>query len=161
MVRAGCGPTSPTLTTMPGYHTLSTHVRGTSAELVREAEQRQRDGDLRAAAELLECAIEHAAVEEGALPAWAFGRLAAIYRSMGRHDDEVALLERFCESSVTEEAKSRFVARLSKARAIADRKRRFESGALDTVKEAKSRLRKTRRGRGIMQPDPLEEHGLQ
>jgi HD superfamily phosphodiesterase len=123
---------------------LPPRVAGQSAELVREAESKQRDGDLVAAAELLERAIEHGIIAQGALPAWACGRLAAIYRSLSRYDDEVALLERYCESSVTDDAKTRFVARLSKARAIAERRRRLDNGALKTVKEAKSRLR-TRR----------------
>lgn len=131
---------------MPGYRSLSVHVGGQVAELVREAEHRQRDGDLAAAATLLERAIEEAAIAHGMLPAWACGRLASIYRSLARYDDEVALLERYCESSVTEDAKSRFIARLSKARAIADRRRRLDNGALRTVKEAKSRLRSTGRG---------------
>jgi hypothetical protein len=131
---------------MPGYRTLSAHVGGQVAELVREAELRQREGDLAIAAELLERAIDHAASAQGSLPAWACGRLASLYRSLSRYDDEVALLERYCESSVTDEAKTRFIARLSKARAIAERRRRIENGALRTVKEAKSRLRTTGRG---------------
>lgn len=123
---------------------LPLRVAGPFAELVREAESRQRDGDLVAAAQLLERAIEQGVSAQGAIPAWACGRLAAIYRSMSRYDDEVALLERYCDSSVTDEAKSRFVARLSKARAIAERRRRLDNGALKTVKEAKSRLRTVR-----------------
>ena len=58
------------------------------------------------------------------MPGWICGRLASIYRTLKRYDDEVMLLERYRESQTTEEARTRFDARLSKARAIADRKRR-------------------------------------
>jgi hypothetical protein len=80
------------------------------------------------------------------MPAWICGRLAAVYRSLDRHDQEVELLERYCESGVTDEASARFRARLSKARAIADRARKTESGALQTVREVRSRSRGRRSG---------------
>jgi len=144
---------------MPGYRTLSPRVGGQVAELVREAEHRQREGDLAAAAELLERAIADVAGTQGALPAWACGRLAAIYRTLSRYDDEVALLERYCESSVTEEAKTRFIARLSKARAIAERRRRLDNGALRTVKEAKGRLHKSGR-KGMREAELRAAHAM-
>jgi hypothetical protein len=74
------------------------------------------------------------------------GRLASIYRSLKRYDDEVELLERYRESQSSEEARTRFDARLSKARAIADRKRRPSTGALETVRQVRHRSSQRRRG---------------
>ena len=54
-----------------------------------------------------------------------------VYRTLKRYDDEVELLERYRESQTSEEARTRFDARLSKARAIAERKRRPLTGALE------------------------------
>jgi hypothetical protein len=68
------------------------------------------------------------------IPGWLCGRLAALYRTLGRYDDEVHLLERYRESQHTEEARTRYDARLSKARIIAERKRRRDSGALQSVR---------------------------
>ena len=79
------------------------------------------------------------------LPGWVCGRLASIYRTLKRYDDEVLLLERYRESQTSEEARTRFDARLSKARAIADRKRRPETGALATVRQVRTRSSLRRR----------------
>ena len=68
------------------------------------------------------------------LPGWLCGRLAALYRALKRYDDEVLLLERYRESQTSEEARTRFDARLSKARAIAERKRRTDTRALASVR---------------------------
>ena len=126
---------------LPGYRTLSPDLGGPAAERVREAERHQRTGDIRTAVRLLEEALDHASCGERELPAWICGRLAAAYRSAGRYEDEVALLERFCEFHATGELATRYIARLSKARAKAARGDRAETGALRTVKEVKSRLR--------------------
>jgi hypothetical protein len=56
------------------------------------------------------------------------------------------LLERYRESQTSEEARTRFDARLSKARAIADRKRRPVTGALETVRQVRRRSKERRRG---------------
>ena len=90
--------------------------------------------------------LEQAIRDDGEMPAWICGRLAAVYRSLDRNDQEVELLERYCESGVTDEASARFRARLSKARAIADRRRKAESGALQTVRDVQTRSRSRRRG---------------
>jgi hypothetical protein len=95
---------------------------------------------------MLELALELATRDDGGMPAWICGRLAAAYRSLARNDEEVELLERYCESGVTHEASARFRARLSKARAIADRPRKTETGALQTVREVQTRSRSRRRG---------------
>jgi hypothetical protein len=130
---------------MPGYRTLSSHISGRAAEHAREAEIRQRDGDPEAAAQLLEEALEASAKVRPELPGWVCGRLASIYRTLKRYDDEVLLLERYRESQSSEEARTRFDARLSKARAIADRKRRPDTGALATVRQVRTRSSLRRR----------------
>jgi hypothetical protein len=130
---------------MPGYRSLSTHLSGTAAEHAREAELRQRGGDSETAARLLEEALEASLRMRPEMPGWVCGRLASIYRTLKRHDDEVLLLERYRDSQTSEEARTRFDARLSKARAIAERKRRPETGALETVRQVRNRSSLRRR----------------
>jgi hypothetical protein len=130
---------------MPGYRSLSSHISGAAAEHAREAELQQRGGDAEAAARLLEEALEASLRVRPELPGWVCGRLASIYRTLKRYDDEVALLERYRDSQTSEEARNRFDARLSKARAIADRKRRSETGALATVRQVRVRSSQRRR----------------
>jgi hypothetical protein len=130
---------------MPGYRSLSSHISGRAAERAREAEVRQRDGDPESAAKLLEEALEASMRVRPELPGWVCGRLASIYRTLKRYDDEVLLLEHYRESQSSEEARTRFDARLSKARAIADRKRRPETGALATVRQVRTRSSLRRR----------------
>jgi hypothetical protein len=115
---------------------------------VRQSELHRQDGDLAAAALLLEQALEQATSEAAAMPGWICGRLAAVYRALRRHDEEVALLERYCETQVSEEASARFRGRLSKARAIADRQRKPETGALRAVREVRTRSKGRRRHSG-------------
>ncbi|MBW8768845.1 MAG: hypothetical protein JF589_03730 [Gemmatimonadetes bacterium] len=131
---------------MPGYRSLSTQLSGTAADHAREAEAHQRGGDAAMAAQLLEEALEASVRTRPEMPGWICGRLASIYRSLKRYDDEVMLLERYRESQTTEEARTRFDARLSKARAIADRKRRPVTGALETVRQVRRRSKERRRG---------------
>lgn len=83
---------------------------------------------------ILEEAVEASAALRPELPAWLCGRLASLYRTQGFYDDEVHLLERFRESQRSEAAKARYDARLSKARTIAERRRRRDSGALESVR---------------------------
>jgi hypothetical protein len=130
---------------MPGYRTLSTQLGGSAAEHAREAELRQRGGDTETAARLLEDALEASLLVHPEMPGWLCGRLASVYRSLKRYDDEVMLLERYRESQRSEEARTRFDARLSKARAIAERKRRAETGALETVRQVRRRSSQRRR----------------
>jgi hypothetical protein len=117
-----------------------------AADHAREAEARQRGGDAAMAAQLLEEALEASILTRPEMPGWICGRLASIYRSLKRYDDEVMLLERYRESQTTEEARTRFDARLSKARAIAERKRRPVTGALETVRQVRRRSKERRRG---------------
>ena len=130
---------------MPGYRSLSSHLAGRAAEHAREAELRQRGGDPESAARLLEEALEARLRLRPEMPGWVCGRLASIYRTLKRYDDEVELLERYRESQSSEEARARFDARLSKARAIAERKRRLSTGALETVRQVRHRSSQRRR----------------
>lgn len=130
---------------MPGYRSLSAHLSGTAADHAREAELSQRDGDPEAAARLLEEALEASLRSRPEMPGWVCGRLASLYRTLKRYDDEVELLERYRESQTSEEARTRFDARLSKARAIAERKRRPLTGALHSVREVRHRSSQRRR----------------
>jgi hypothetical protein len=118
---------------------------GTAAEHAREAELRQRGGDPATAARLLEEALEASLRIRPEMPGWICGRLASIYRSLKRYDEEVELLERYRESQTSEEARTRFDARLSKARAVAERKRRPVTGALETVRQVRHRSSLRRR----------------
>jgi hypothetical protein len=130
---------------MPGYRSLSTNLSGTAADHAREAELSQRHGDQHTAARLLEEALAASLRARPEMPGWVCGRLASIYRTLKRYDDEVELLERYRESQTSEEARTRFDARLSKARAIADRKRRPQTGALETVRQVRHRSSQRRR----------------
>lgn len=131
---------------MPGYKALPSFMTGAAADQVREAEARHRTGDSAAAVQLLEEALAASIATRPAYPGWLCGRLAALYRTLGRYDDEVHLLERYRESQTSEEARTRYDARLCKARTIAERKRRPDSGALESVRASLGRPR-TRRSR--------------
>ena len=133
---------------MPGYRTLPSRLSGSAAEHVRQAELHQLDGDLSSAVLLLEHALDQATTDAGEMPTWICGRLATVYRSLGRYEEEVRLLERYCDSELCEEGGSRYRARLSKARAIAERRRKADTGALRTVHEVRMRSRGRRRGSG-------------
>jgi hypothetical protein len=119
---------------MPGYKALPRQFSGTAAEQVRYAEVMLRSGDPREAVRILEATLEVCAHEVPELPGWLCGRLAALYRTVERYDDEVRLLERYRDTQSHEETRTRFDARLSKARAIADRKRRPDDRALSSVR---------------------------
>jgi hypothetical protein len=119
-------------------------MTGDAADQAREAESRQRAGDVDSAITMLEEALDATLATQPEMPGWLCGRLAALYRTSGRYDDEVRLLERYRDSQNAEEARNRYDARLSKARTIAERKRRSESGALASVRASIGRPR-TRR----------------
>jgi hypothetical protein len=119
---------------VPGYKALPDEFDGPAAEQVRYAEVLQRAGDAAEAVRLLELTLESCVRTKPELPGWLCGRLAALYRALKRYDDEVRLLERYRESQSSEDARTRFDARLSKARAIAERKRRTDTRALASVR---------------------------
>jgi tetratricopeptide (TPR) repeat protein len=119
---------------VPGYKALPIAFSGPAAEHVRYAEVLQRAGDPDEAVCMLEATLELYALSTPELPGWLCGRLAALYRALKRYDDEVTLLERYRESQSSEDARTRFDARISKARAIAERKRRTDTRALSSVR---------------------------
>ena len=129
-------------------------MTGTAADHVREAEARHKIGDSAAAVQLLEEALAASVATRPAYPGWLCGRLAALYRTLGRYDDEVHLLERYRESQTSEEARTRYDARLCKARTIAERKRRPDSGALDSVRASLGRPRSRRSRTAIPEAPP-------
>lgn len=129
---------------MPGYKALPSFMTGETANQVREAEAAHREGDSGAAVRLLEEALVASLGLRPEFPGWLCGRLAALYRTLGRYDDEVLLLERYRDSQTSEDARTRYDARLSKARTIAERKRRSESGALESVRASLGRPRARR-----------------
>jgi hypothetical protein len=128
---------------MPGYRSLPSAMIGAVADSARSAEVLQRNGNPADAVVILEEALAASLVIRPELPGWLCGRLAALYRTLGRYDDEVHLLERYQASQTTDEARARYEARLSKARAIAMRKRPRQSGALDSVRQTLDRPRRT------------------
>ena len=138
---------------MPGYPPLPNCVIGPEADRVRQADSRRRGGQLDAAVCLLEEALQACLTLNAELPGWLCGRLAALYRTLGRYDDEVLLLERFRDSQHTQDARSRYDARLSKARTIADRKRRPESVALESVRRSMRRATAQRAPRSVARAD--------
>ncbi|MEP7002509.1 MAG: hypothetical protein ABI969_18605 [bacterium] len=134
---------------MPGYKPLPSTVIGPDADQVRQAESRNRGGNPEAAVRLLEEALGASAALRSELPGWLCGRLASLYRTLGRYDDEVFLLERYRDSQCVEEARTRYDARLYKARTIAERKRPRDSGALASVRESMDRPRRRRAVRPV------------
>ena len=131
---------------MPGYKSLPLSLQGATADHVRSAEASTRIGDAENALDLLEEAL-HACMSDGVpLPGWLCGRLAALYRTLERFDDEVRLLEDYRDTQVVEDARTRFDARLCKARTIAERRRRRDNGALASVRDVIARPRYQRPG---------------
>lgn len=133
-VREKMAPSLHTALLVPGYKTLAQDVAGPAAEQVRCAEALQRAGNFVEATHLLEMTLEDSTRSGAVPPGWLCGRLAALYRALKRYDDEVRLLERYRETQTSEDARTRFDARLSKARAIAERKRRTDTYALASVR---------------------------
>jgi hypothetical protein len=130
---------------MPGYRPLPSRNSGPLADSVRSAEQSQRDGDPAGAIVLLEEALAASLRLRPEVPGWLCGRLAALYRTLGRIDDEVYLLERYGASQTQDDARTRYDARLSKARAIAERRRPKDNGALASIRQTLDRPRRRKR----------------
>jgi hypothetical protein len=126
---------------MPGYKALPDQYGGRVAQGVRYAEVLQRAGATDDAVQVLETALEMCTATSPEIPEWLCGRLAALYRVLKRVDDEVRLLERYRDSHQrSQDAGTRFDARLSKARAIADRQRRSDTRSLTSVQKAPNRI---------------------
>jgi hypothetical protein len=126
---------------MPGYRVLPDTLAGGAADWTREGARLEEQGDFRGALLAYERAMAEALTHSPVLPGFICGRLAALYRRLGRNDDEVDLLESYRNSQVCEKARMRYDARLSKARALADKARKRDSGALASVRAITNRRR--------------------
>ena len=134
---------------MPGYRLLPANVTGLAADRTREATLLEEQGDHRHAILMYEQALTASLAERPQLPGFVCGRLAAVYRREGRYQDELDLLERYRDSQTDEDARTRFDARLSKARALAARHMRTECAALSSVRAIKPSTRRGRRSGAV------------
>jgi hypothetical protein len=129
---------------MPGYRPISSAVTGAAADSARAAALLTKTGDSTGAVRLLEEALAASMATRPEMPGWLCGRLAVLYRTLGRLEDEVHLLERYHDTQTSDDARTRYEARLSKARTLLARKRPQNNGALSSVRraiEAPRRLR--------------------
>jgi hypothetical protein len=132
---------------MPRYRPFSATESGPTADSARAAEAMQLDGDLNAAIRILECALTEGDGDAGAMTSgWVCSRLATLYRRVGRFEDEVDLLERYCESHQDDEWRMRFNVRLYKARTLLSRSREEQSPMQRSVRGAMQRAKAARRG---------------
>ncbi len=148
----------PTLE-MPGYREIPNYFSGAVADIARDAARVEQAGDKAGAVLLYEAALSAALEMAPEIPAFLCGRLAMLYRSLGRHADEVALLETYCDSQTADDARTRFDARLSKARALAIKKQPRDCTALESIRAIKSpsETRATRRAARIVAPAAEED----
>jgi hypothetical protein len=123
---------------MPGYRELPESLTGAAADSAREATRLEQDGDRAGAVERYEAALAESLRASPEVPAFLCGRLAMLYRTLGRHADEVALLEHYRDSQDTDDARTRFDARLSKAVALAVKHQPRDSTALASVRAIRS-----------------------
>ena len=122
---------------MPGFIPIPKGVDA-SIDGATRADAYWRVGERRVAVTILEATLDSCAAVNPHLPCWLVLRLAIAYRRMGRYDDEVDVLLRGRASQAQWGEESRYDARLTKAEALADRKRRTDSGAL-TILRIRSR----------------------
>jgi hypothetical protein len=116
---------------MPRYRPISETETGPTADSARAAEVLQREGELGAAIRMLERALPAGGHEvDPRMSGWVYGRLATLYRRVGRLEDEVDLLERYCDSHPEDEWRLRFSARLYKARTLLGRSRERRRGVI-------------------------------
>lgn len=125
---------------MPRYRPFSATERGPIADAARAAEALQREGDLSAAIQMLERALAAGGGEaDPTTSGWVHSRLATLYRRVGRLEDEVDLLERYCESHQEDKWRMRFNARLYKACALLIRSREKQDPVPNAVHRAMQR----------------------
>lgn len=129
---------------MPGFRILSLTVTGVAADIAREATALEALGNYAGAIALYERALTLSLAERPELPGFICGRLAAAYRHQAQYQDEVDLLERYRDSQTDEDARNRFDARISKARALSDKYTRSDSAALASVRAIKRSSRRSR-----------------
>jgi tetratricopeptide (TPR) repeat protein len=135
---------------MPRYRPFSATEGGPIADSARAAEALQHEGDLSAAIQMLERALAEGGGEaDAATSGWVHSRLATLYRRVGRLEDEVDLLERYCESHQEDEWRMRFNARLYKARALLIRARERQSPMRHSVRGAMQRVKAAQRGASL------------
>lgn len=134
---------------MGGYRPLSDSVVGAMADIVRDASESDAEGRPVEAAALYEQAFSQSLAEASELPSFLVGRLAVLYRRLGRFEDEIYLLERYRDSRTDDEMQTRYRARLTKAYALAAQHRLSDSVALASVRASTERsVVKRRRPRG-------------
>jgi hypothetical protein len=124
---------------MPGYRAIPQYLTGKVADLARDAGVFEDVKDYEGALRTYEEALVESLTSTPVLPGFLCGRLAALYRRLERYHDEVELLEAYRKSQTSEAARTRYDARLCKARAIAARKQRADCGALASVRAIKRR----------------------
>ena len=129
---------------MGGYRIQPDSFTGDLGEVVREAMELASEGRADEAA-LYEGAFSRALEESSEIPASVVGRLAVIYRALGRFDDEIFLLERYRDSLQDDEMQARYRARLAKAHALASQHRISDSVALASVRASTARSASKRR----------------
>ena len=132
---------------MGGFRLRDDSFTGDLGELVRDAMERGANGQSQEAALLYERAFCLALSGESDVPPSIVGRLAVIYRRLGRYDDEIFLLERYRDSLTDDELRARYRARLTKAYALAAQHRLTDSGALASVRASAARTASKRRAR--------------
>jgi phage-related minor tail protein len=131
---------------MPGFRTVPENITGVAADCARKATALEETGDRSGAITLYECALTESLAERPQMPGFVCGRLAAVYRRERRYQDELDLLERYRDSQTDEDARTRFDARLSKARALTEKHARTDSAALASVRAIKPSPRRAPRG---------------
>ena len=102
--------------------------------LSAQAEEASHLGRVADAVALFDRAIAAHVAVAGVMPHGVVGRLAALYRRCRQHDEEVELLHRFRSSHASNDMDARYSARLSKAMALAERTRRRETIALQSLR---------------------------
>lgn len=134
---------------MPGYRPIADDLTGSAQVDARTAEDLVRAGNVTEAALVLETTVTVSLQSNGAIPPWLCGRLACVYRTLERYDDEVALITRYRESQVSEDMRTRYDARLSKAQALAEKYRKRDSGALASIRLIKKSRRSAASSRDV------------
>lgn len=127
---------------MPGFRVLSENFTGAAADHARAATACEEAGDRAGAISLYESALSASLSAHPQMPGFVCGRLAAAYRRDGRYQDELELLERYRDSQTDDDARARFDARLSKARALAEKHTKRDSAALASVRAIKKKVRR-------------------
>ena len=130
-------------------------LTGLAAESAREASILEREGKFADAVRVYQRAIDESLTNRGELPGFICGRLAQLYRRLKRYGLEVELLERYHDSQTDDVARSRFHARLSKARTLAARHRESDCGALASVRAIKPPRKQVRKAIVAAEPSTV------